>query len=199
MAKRATRTPRDVDPAAAGDRPDRPMKADWMAMVLEHHAQIRTAFTRALQAPPGGGRLAAFKGLAVLLTGHSIAEEAVLYPVLSNEDLGGADRVYDEQAAAKTGMAALECLDPASDEWTSQLEAIRSAVLEHMAEEETQHFPLIHASGVNQAKLTARYAEEFERYTRTGSVASNAAWAGPPREAAAPGMGTVRPRDEAVR
>lgn len=154
--------------------------ADWHALALLHHQQIRSAFVRALQAPPGGSRLATLKGLAVLLNGHSLAEEVVLYPVLSDENARGADKVYGEQSHAKVEMAMLERLDPASDEWIAQVEAIQAAVEQHMTEEEERWFILIKRSGANQAKLTARYREEFERYTRTGAIATNAAWDGPP-------------------
>ncbi len=154
--------------------------ADWQALALLHHQQIRSAFIRALQAPPGGSRLAALKGLAVLLNGHSLAEEIVLYPVIAGENARGSDKVYTEQSHAKVEMAMLERLDPASDEWIAQVEAIQAAVEEHMMEEEERWFVLIKRSGANQAKLTARYKEEFERYTRTGVVATNAAWDGPP-------------------
>jgi hypothetical protein len=78
-------------------------------------------------------------------------------------------------------MAALEQIDPADDAWLEKLTEIRGAVEDHMLEEEGKWFLQIKASGVNQAKLTARYKEEFDRYTRTGAIATNAAWDGPPR------------------
>ena len=40
----------------------------------------------------------------------------------------------------------------------------------------------IKASDENQARLTARYMEEFERYTRTGALSSNGVWVAPPRD-----------------
>lgn len=154
---------------------------DWLSIALEHHDQIRSAFARAMQAPPGGSRLTAFKGLAVLLNGHSIAEEIVLYPafaLLQSEEAGEA---YQEQTEAKIEMARLEQLDPAGENWLEQLELIRTAVLKHMWEEESAWFLELKGSSTSQAKLTARFKEEFERYTRTGIIATNAVWDGPPR------------------
>lgn len=163
--------PTPVEPAGA---------ADWLSLALLHHKQIRSAFVRALEAPAGGSRLTAFKGLAVLLNGHSVAEEIVLYPVLAMEKARNADQLYTEQSHAKVEMAALETLDPASEDWAEKLSEIRTAVEEHMQEEEARWFVAIKTSGANQAKLTARYKEEFERYTRAGSLSTNAAWDGPP-------------------
>lgn len=180
---------RSAGTSAGAAKADVPMKVqpvilpgDWLALVLEHHAQIRSAFTRAIQAPADGSRLAAFKGLAVLLNGHSQAEEVVLYPVLAEANARGSEKVYDEQAMAKIEMAGLELLDPRSDAWLEKVEEIRAAVEEHMQEEETRWFPAIKASGANQAKLSARYKEEFDRYTRAGAIGTNAAWDAPPRD-----------------
>jgi hemerythrin superfamily protein len=153
---------------------------DWLSLALEHHDQIRSAFTRAAQASPGGARIAALKGLAILLNGHSLAEEVVLYPALAMLQPKPAGQAYDEQAQAKIEMAKLERIDPASPDWAQQLETIRAAVLQHMLEEEGTWFLKLKQSSDAQPKLTARYKEEFERYTRTGIIATNGVWDGPP-------------------
>jgi hemerythrin superfamily protein len=158
--------------------------AAWTLIILGHHEQIRRAFARAAVAPAGGSRSSALKGLALLLTGHSLAEEAVLYPVLANAaSAPDAEALYHEQALAKVQMAALEMIDPADAAWISALEEIRDAVEVHMREEEESLFPRIAALDVSHARITARYLEEFERYTRTGAVATNACWTAPPRAA----------------
>jgi hemerythrin superfamily protein len=147
---------------------------DWLSGALDHHEQIRAAFDAARRAPPGGARVAAMKGLAVVLNGHSLAEEVVLYPALSAIDAADhAEAAYAEQAEAKIEMAALERLSPQSPDWAAQLATIQAAVLAHMEEEETTWFLEIKDGYRDQAKLTARYREEFERYTRTGTVTTN--------------------------
>ena len=184
MAKqtRPARSSSDVDDANAVTRARLAAEpGDWLSLALEHHDQIRSAFIRAAEAPPGGARLTALKGLAILNNGHSIAEEIVLYPALSELKPKQGDMAYAQQSEAKVEMSRLEQLDPASPDWLVQLEAIRDAVLQHMLEEEEGWFLDLKASPRNQAKLTARYKEEFERYTRTGIVATNAAWDGPAR------------------
>jgi hypothetical protein len=51
---------------------------DWLSMVLDQHVQIEDAFTAVEAASNEQARRAAQKRLAVLLTGHSNAEESVL-------------------------------------------------------------------------------------------------------------------------
>ncbi len=116
------------------------------------------------------------KGLAVVLNGHALAEEVVLYPALVALDAAeDAQTAYAEQTEAKIQMAELERLSPASPDWAAQLEQIETAVLAHMEQEEGSWFLEIKESYPDQAKLTARYREEFERYTRTGIIATNGA------------------------
>lgn len=147
---------------------------DWLALALEHHDQIRAAFNTARKALPGGARISAMKGLAIVLNGHSLAEEVVLYPALATlADAEHAEEAYDEQSEAKIQMAQLERLDPSTAAWLEKLEEIVEAVSAHMENEESSWFLAIKANYPDQAKLTARFKEEFERYTRTGIVATN--------------------------
>ncbi len=140
---------------------------DWLSMVLEHHLQIEHAFADVKAATTAGARLAAHKTLAVILTGHSNAEESVLYPALAGaHEKSHATAAYAEQAAAKIQMALLEKLPPMSQDYLDKLEHIRGAVAHHIYEEESTWFielmqkvPL-----AEQSKLTQRYLEEFDRY-----------------------------------
>ena len=50
-------------------------------------------------------RIGSLKQLSTLPTGHSIAEEAALYPALAKvEELGHATKAYTQQSAAKLQM-----------------------------------------------------------------------------------------------
>lgn len=145
---------------------------EWLSMVLDHHEQIEQCFDAVRAASPAD-RPAAQKELALVLTGHAIAEESVLYPALvENDEKGGAAMAYEEQAAAKTQMALLEKIDPASQDYLDKLEHIRGAVLHHMYEEEGTWFARLkqNALQADQQMLTQRYAEEFERYTGSGET-----------------------------
>ena len=140
---------------------------DWLSMILTHHKQIEAAFAAVKGATTAATRVAAQKQLAIILTGHSIAEEAVIYPALTTaNEKGHAGMAYTEQAAAKTQMALLENLAPMSQDYLDKLEHIRGAVAHHVYEEEGTWFIELKEKipAADQSKLTARYQEEFDRY-----------------------------------
>lgn len=139
----------------------------WLEMILDHHVQIESAFAAVKAANTPQARRAAQKWLAILLNGHAIAEEAVIYPAMaSHAEKGRAELAYQEQAAAKGETAALEELEPMSEDYNDKLEHIRGAVAHHMFEEEGNFFTTLQekASPETLARLDRRYAEEFERY-----------------------------------
>jgi hypothetical protein len=140
---------------------------DWLSLVLAHHRQIESAFAQVKAATTAADRLAAQKTLAVILTGHSNAEESVLYPALAGADeKSHATTAYAQQAAAKTQMGLLEKLPPMSQDYLDKLEHIRGAVAHHVYEEEGTWFMELKEKvpAADQAKLSQRYADEFDRY-----------------------------------
>jgi hemerythrin superfamily protein len=140
---------------------------DWLNQILGHHRQIEAAFERALNAAGAQERRTAASELAVILMGHSNAEEAVIYPALiEGSSKAHATMAYEEQAAAKINMAILENLDPMSHEWRDKLEHIQGAVLQHVYQEESSWFPdaIQNVPLEKQQIMTQRYAEEFGRY-----------------------------------
>ncbi|MFN3667859.1 MAG: hemerythrin domain-containing protein [Brevundimonas sp.] len=140
-------------------------EGDWLSMVLDHHDLIRDAFAGCKSAANAAERTAAAKQLALVLNGHSLAEEVVLYPALAQagEKLH-AGHAYTEQTTAKMQMAELENIAPSTPEWRDKIEHIEGAVLTHMFEEESGWFLKLRDKGEHQARLTARYAEEYDRY-----------------------------------
>jgi len=145
---------------------------DWLSQILDHHEQIEDAFAEVKAASTASARRAAQKRLGVLLNGHSMAEEAVLYPALAQADkLGHANMGYTEQAAAKMQLAALETLDPLSDDYLDKLGHLEGAVATHVFQEEDDWFQYLKAfaSPEAQAHATARYREEYGRYIEGGS------------------------------
>lgn len=147
----------------------------WLEQVLDHHEQIEAAFVAVEEADTPIERRAAQKWLAVLLTGHSIAEVAVLYPALaSHGEKIRAELAYQEQSAAKGETAALEELDPMSQDYLDKLGHIRGAVALHIYSEEDTWFVKLaeKASSETQERLTRRYEEEFGRYLGGDSMKS---------------------------
>ena len=140
---------------------------DWLSAALDHHEDIDTAFDAARSASTPQQAKDAVRALGGLLTGHSIAEEAVLYPALAmHGHKMNAAEAYQEQQTAKVEMAELEQLEPLSEEWVDQLEHIRGAVQHHVYEEESEWFPKIvdDVPPNDQAFLTKRFTEEYDRY-----------------------------------
>ena len=147
---------------------------DWLSLVLDHHIELEDALAAVEDMTTAEERSDAFKEFAILLTGHSIAEEGVLYPALSaNSETSHADMGYTEQAMVKMQMAALEKLDPLSQEFEDKLEHIKGALLHHMYEEEGGWFLDLKqkSSPEEQEVMTSRYAEEFDRYVGDTGIA----------------------------
>jgi hypothetical protein len=143
----------------------------WLAQIVAHHKAIERCFVDALGATDAETRRRAMQELARLNTGHSIAEEVTVYPALIeyNGALGGkvqAALAYEEQQMAKVQQAMLERLDPMSAEWRAKLGHIKSAVQQHVYEEESHRFADLAKAmpAAESARLSRRYAEEFERY-----------------------------------
>ena len=147
---------------------------DWLSQILDHHLDIEDAFDAVKASVSASERLSELKQLAILLNGHSSAEETVIYPALATSgEKGHAGVGYDEQAMVKVQMAALETLDPMSQDFVDKLEHIRGAVAHHVYAEEGNWFLDLkkEADPDEQAKLSARYAEEHARYVGDDALA----------------------------
>jgi len=169
-SEEARREARTKARAAAGPH-------DWLGMALQHHESIESGFDAVRAADPAS-RPAALRELALVLNGHALAEELVLYPMLIQEhEKRHATSAYTQQTATKVQMAELERIDPASQEFRDKLEHVRGAVLHHMYEEEGTWFMelLDKAPRDEHVRLTERFREEFERYTGGGAASSGTA------------------------
>jgi hemerythrin superfamily protein len=162
-------------------------QGDWLSTVLRHHEQVEAAFEAVRSATDPASRTAAHKRLALILTGHSIAEEAVIYPALARADeKGHSTKAYTEQSAAKAQMGLLGNLPPMSQDYLDKLEHIRGAVLHHVYEEEGNWFLDLkqRLPEAEQALLKERYLEEFNRYMGEDAPPENASAPRAPSQAA---------------
>ena len=156
---------------------------DWLSQILDHHQEIEAAFAQTKGAASAEGRRVAQKRLAILLTGHAMAEEGVIYPALAHAGKQGhANTAYTEQAAAKMQLAALEHLDPMGQDYMDKLGHLEGAVLTHVYQEENDWFLDLkeNAPAADQEQATQRYAEEYGRYMSGGADAATGL-AGEPR------------------
>ena len=143
---------------------------DWFQMVQAHHALI----AQTLEALVNSGnastsrRAGVLNKLAYQLTAHSVAEENVLYPALSNNGMTReADMLYLDQSHAKVlnaeiDMAAAMGSPPSA--WLDKAKALQTAVLKHAKEdEEASLYPRLQQAGgpAMQTRLTALYQSQF--------------------------------------
>lgn len=148
-------------------------EGSWFSIVLDHHEAIEHAFAAIRAADDAGPRRLAQMELAGLLTGHSLAEEAVLYPAMAlGDQKGHSEMAFLEQSAAKVQLAGLEDLDPMSQAYLDKLEHLRGAVAHHVYEEESKWFPELAKDGdaALQARLSTRFLQEFSRYSQSAEV-----------------------------
>lgn len=139
----------------------------WLRMIIEQHERIEQLLEQARIERTTQGRRDTLKKLMAELTGHSNAEEIIVYPIVSED--GGkteAAMAYQQHAATKVNLNKLERIDPASEEWMEKLEHIRSAVEQHIYQEEDSWLPDVveNTSPAEKELMNRRYAEEYERY-----------------------------------
>ena len=173
----AAMTPPETDEQRAEARRaarDMSSPGDWLSTILDHHVQLEDCFAEVKAGGDAAARKAACKQLAVLLTGHAIAEESAIYPAMaSNDEKGEAEMAYNEQAMVKMQMAELDKLDPMSQDFIDKLEHIRGAVQHHMYEEEGNWFPdlLRSAAPADQEHFAAHYNEAYRRFVGQDAMA----------------------------
>ena len=173
----AAMTPPETDEQRAEARRaarDMSSPGDWLSTILDHHVQLEDCFAEVKAGGDAAARKAACKQLAVLLTGHAIAEENAVYPAMaSGGEKGEAEMAYNEQAMVKMQMAALEKLDPMSQDYLDKLEHIRGAVAHHMYEEEGTWFPDLAATApaADQQMIATHYREAFDRFVGEDAMA----------------------------
>jgi len=141
----------------------------WLSQILDQHESIAREFSEVRAAPEARTRRLSEKRLAVLLTGHTTAEEAAVYPALARvHEAGHAHKAYNEHAAVKIQLAELETLDPMSEAYLDKLGHLEGVVAHHLFEEENEWFLelQIRATTTENERITARFREEFDRYTR---------------------------------
>jgi hemerythrin superfamily protein len=132
--------------------------------ILDQHRQIESLFEQAREG--GTGAAAIVEELALLLNAHSMAEEAVVYPAISDHSSKAhAGMAYEEHAMTKVQLAALQKLAPGSREWREKLDHIESAVQQHVYQEESSWLPDVirYAPTEDRQRMSMEYRDYFER------------------------------------
>lgn len=137
--------------------------------IIRQHKQIEQLFSSARDGAGSNAEEAVSK-LAMLLTGHSMAEEAVIYPeVSSHSGKTHAGMAYEEHAVTKIELAELQKLHPGSQEWREKLEHIESAVQQHVYQEESSWLPDVirNAPLDERQRMSVEFREYFDRFDNT--------------------------------
>jgi hemerythrin superfamily protein len=133
--------------------------------ILRHHRRIETLFEQARSAPPADQQ-AVVRELALLLNGHAMAEEAVIYPEVSEHSgKTHAGMAFEEHAMTKVQLAALQKLEPSTQEWHEKLDHIESAVQQHVYQEESSWLPDVIRSAPpsERQRMSAEFRDHFDR------------------------------------
>jgi iron-sulfur cluster repair protein YtfE (RIC family) len=167
---RASTTPRPSDDERTRTRHIARLLADdhpWLAEVIRHHVAIEDAMDNVAAAPDASGRRHALRWLRTLLTGHFLAEEAVLYPAMAQDGQRvHAVTAYADDSGMKIELAALETMDARGPDFADKLERLRGDLAWHLHEEESAWYPALCRAGdaAFHGRLTDRFVAEFDRY-----------------------------------
>lgn len=79
-----------------------------------------------------------YKDLSV----HAEAEEQIVYPAIRSY-YSNTQELYDEQAEMKQMLAQIKAMNPSSSDFKAQIKLLKTAVQDHVKEEENDMFPQI--------------------------------------------------------
>lgn len=133
--------------------------------ILDQHRQVEALFKKARN-ESGPAAQETVEQLAILLSAHSMAEEAVVYPEISDHSSKAhASMAFEEHAMAKVQLAALQKLEPGTKEWHEKLDHIESAVQQHVYQEEDSWLPDVirYAPMAERQRMSIEYRDYFER------------------------------------
>lgn len=132
---------------------------DVVEVIQQDHREVERLF-EVLRSEPEK-RAGTVPVLVTLLTAHSRAEEAEVYPA-ARDEAGAEDKVehsQEEHAEADELLQRLAECDPTSPEFDSALEELVQAVTHHVEEEESQVLPAM-ATGLSEQRR-GELAEAF--------------------------------------
>ncbi|MCY7382647.1 MAG: hemerythrin domain-containing protein [Microcoleus sp. CAN_BIN18] len=106
------------------------------------HRKVDTLFME-IEKPEDPQKLQEFFGqLYKDLSVHSEAKEQIVYPAIRSY-YSNTQELYDEQAAMKQMLAQIKALNPSSSDFKAQIKLLKTAVQDHVKQEENDMFPQI--------------------------------------------------------
>jgi hypothetical protein len=143
------------------------LECEWLSDVVQQHAAIEQALEAARVSMRGAPRRHALQWLGALLTGHSLAEQAVLYPAMSFRCRRAyAVTAYADESSLKIELAALQTMELSDPDFHDKLERLRADLAFHIHEEESHWYPALcrATDKPTHAAMSARFGAEFRRY-----------------------------------
>jgi hemerythrin superfamily protein len=137
---------------------------DVVELIMTDHREVERLFDELMDEPQKRPNL--LPVLTTLLTAHSRAEEAEVYPVAAGE-AGEAEEVahsQEEHVEADELLARLAATDPTAPEFDQVLQELIDAVAHHVEEEETKVLP-----GMRERLSDDRRLELGEAFARSRS------------------------------
>lgn len=118
---------------------------DTVAILMNDHQVIKSLLNDLLDAKTAAQHREIFESLKAALVVHNATEENVVYPALSQlaDKKSESQKLYHETAEADLLVFDMDALMQAGDEKTflRKAEKLRSAVFEHIDDEEKSAFP----------------------------------------------------------
>ena len=117
------------------------MPADVVDLIMQDHREVERLFDELQKHPEKRRNLVPV--LATLMTAHSRAEEAEVYPVARRE-AGEVEEIahsQEEHAQAEQLLAQLTAADPESAQFERLLTQVQEMITQHVAEEESMVLP----------------------------------------------------------
>jgi len=130
--------------------------ADPFQLLIEDHREILAVLDRMAGAPSASaaqrGKL--FLALKRRLAKHAMAEEDVVYPIVSKEPGTGTQgqHLYHEHADMKILLYELESQLMAGQDWSAAVGRLRDLIRSHIDEEEETVFPALRSKLEESAK-----------------------------------------------
>jgi iron-sulfur cluster repair protein YtfE (RIC family) len=121
------------------------MGEDAFELLVQDHRQILDTLHKMehVDTYSNATRAGLFLKLKRTLAKHALAEEDVVYPLLTNEEneLADSRHLYDEHADMKIALYELEALLKAGADWRTQVRELRTEIEQHVRDEENIVFP----------------------------------------------------------
>jgi len=142
------------------------MAGDVVELIMNDHREVERLFSELANAPQKRPNL--LPVLTTLLTAHSRAEEAEVYPaaVAEADEAEEVAHSQEEHIEADELLAKLAATDPESPEFDGVLRELVDAVTHHVEEEETKVLPGMRQrlSGERRRELGEAFANSREKH-----------------------------------